>query len=585
MKFVCDNCGTQYLISDEKIGPKGAKVRCKRCGNIIVIRPSSDDGAGENAGPSEDTSRDGLPLGMGEQDQDRDELGEAFDQLLKGGVDTGEDEHEDDDEGPATEIFSMEELERLRSQKEERDKIDEVFSQAEGTDIRPSRGAAEQEDREEWYVAIKDEQIGPMGLPELENRWESGEIGPGTLAWHPGMDDWVAVQDVPKLRYLLGSMESRQVPESVEAGASTPAPAQEEEWAPSTGSSLASLVETEMEAVKESKPPAPEAGESEEMELPDEPEGGALAPWEKEEPISGEVARPSESFFDSSLDQPVTDSGGAVVRAGRGMARPAYLSEGTGGGLNKKLILIGSIALVVLIVVGVVVVKLLQEPPEEQVGKMAPIDKPAGAEDKAAGKSAASGKEAKDDKAATPEKKGEGEEKQAGKEEKPEPKGGEKKDVIVVGKPDRKPGIRTPPAKDKKAHAKKKKKKRVAKAGTKPVERRPPKETKVEPPPSGGGVPGTLSKAQIAATMKKYIRAMKGCVQQQQQRDPSVTGTMLVSFVINGSGKVSLIKILSTEHKGTYVAGCITYIIKSMKFPKFSGDPITIPRVPLRLGG
>ena len=65
----------------------------------------------------------------------------------------------------------------------------------------------------------------------------------------------------------------------------------------------------------------------------------------------------------------------------------------------------------------------------------------------------------------------------------------------------------------------------------------------------------------------------------------AVTGTMLVSFVINGSGKVSLIKILSTEHKGTYVAGCITYIIKSMKFPKFSGDPITIPRVPLRLGG
>jgi hypothetical protein len=107
----------------------------------------------------------------------------------------------------------------------------------------------------------------------------------------------------------------------------------------------------------------------------------------------------------------------------------------------------------------------------------------------------------------------------------------------------------------------------------------------VEPPPSGAGVPDTLSKGQIASTMKKYIQAMKGCVKQQLQRDPSVTGTMLVSFVINGNGKVSLIQILSTEHKGTYVAGCITYIIKSMKFPKFSGAPITIPRVPLRLGG
>lgn len=579
MKFVCDNCGTQYLISDEKIGPKGAKVRCKRCGNIIVIRPPRfGDVADEDAGPTTDTSKDGLPLGVGEQGEDRDELGEAFDQLLKGGVDTGEDEHEDDEEGPATEIFSMEELERLRSQKDDRDKIDEVFSQAEGTDIRPTKAAAQEADREEWYVAIKDEQIGPMGLPEVETRWESGEIGPGTLAWHPGMDDWVAVRDVPKLRYLLGSMESREVPESVEAGASAPAPVQEEEWAPSTGSSLASLVEQEIEAVKESHPPPVDNGA--EVEVPDEPEGGALAPWEKEEPVSGEVARPSDSFFDSSLDQPVTDSGGAAVRAGRGMARPAYLSEGARGGLNKKLLLIGSVALVALIVIGVVVVKLLQAPPDEEVGKMAPIDKPAGTEEKVE----TPDKKAQEEKVAAPEKKGEGAEKEAGKEEKPEAKGEGKKDVMVVGKPDKPPVVRTPPAKDKKGSAKKKRKK-VAKADTRPAERKPPKAQKEEPPPSSGGVSNTLSKAQIASTMKKYIRAMKGCVQQQQQRDPSVTGTMLVSFVINGNGKVSMINIISTEHKGTYVAGCITYIIKSMQFPKFSGDPITIPRVPLRLGG
>jgi outer membrane biosynthesis protein TonB len=418
--------------------------------------------------------------------------------------------------------------------------------------------------------------VGPMGLPEVENRWESGEINPGTLAWHPGMDDWVPIQDIPKLRYLLGSMESREVPESVEAGAASPAPVQEEEWAPSSGSSLSSLVEQEIEAVKDSKPPPAETSAPD--ELPDEPEGGALAPWEKEEPVSGEVARPKESFFDSSLDQPVTDSGGGVVRAGRGLARPAYLSEGSKGGLNKKWILIGSISLVVLIVIGVVVFKVLQEPPEEEVGKMAAIEKPAGEneKEKPANK--------KDEKAKTAEAKKE-EEKKDEKETKPEEKSEkEKKDVLVVGKEKTKP-VKTP-ATPKKPSSKKKRKK-IAKAGTKPKEKSPSKPKTVEAPTSSGGGPtsATLSKAQIATTMKKYIRAMKGCVQQQQQRDPSVTGTMLVSFVINGTGKVSLIKILSTEHKGTYVAGCITYIIKSMKFPKFSGDPITIPRVPLRLGG
>jgi predicted Zn finger-like uncharacterized protein len=569
MKFVCDNCATQYLISDEKIGPKGAKVRCKRCGNIIVIRPPrSDDYEDEDAGPSEDTSRDGLPMGMGEQSEDRDELGEAFDQLLKGGLDTGEDEHEDDEDGPATEIFSMEELERLRSQKDDRDKIDEVFSQAEGTDIQ-RQPAGEEEDREEWYVAIKDEQVGPMGLPEVENRWESGEIGPNTLAWHPGMDDWIPVKDVPKLRYLLGSMESREVPESVEAGAAAPAPAQEEEWAPSTGSSLASLVEEEIEAVKDSHPPPAETGV--EDEVPDEPEGGALAPWEKEEPVSGEVARPKESFFDSSLDQPVTDSGGGVVRAGRGMARPAYLSEGSKGGLNKKLILIGSISLVVIVVLAIVLVKVLQEPPKEEVGKMAPVEKPADKKEEKKEKEKEKDKEKEKEK--PPDKKAEG--------EKPE----KKDDEMVVAKAKTGP-VKTPAKPKKPTSKKKKKKKKVVRTPPKPKEKTPPKPKTVEAPTkSGGPTPGTLSKAQIASTMKKYIRAMKGCVKQQQQRDPSVTGTMLVSFVINGTGKVSLIKILSTEHKGTYVAGCITYIIKSMKFPKFSGDPITIPRVPLRLGG
>ena len=38
MKFSCDKCGAQYQISDDKLGPKGAKVRCKKCGHMILLR-------------------------------------------------------------------------------------------------------------------------------------------------------------------------------------------------------------------------------------------------------------------------------------------------------------------------------------------------------------------------------------------------------------------------------------------------------------------------------------------------------------------------------------------------------------------
>src|SRR6476660_7038708 len=38
MRFVCDSCRAQYMISDEKVGPNGVKVRCKKCGYVILVR-------------------------------------------------------------------------------------------------------------------------------------------------------------------------------------------------------------------------------------------------------------------------------------------------------------------------------------------------------------------------------------------------------------------------------------------------------------------------------------------------------------------------------------------------------------------
>ena len=43
MRFVCDSCRAQYMISDEKVGSRGVKVRCKKCGHVIhVRRPDAD---------------------------------------------------------------------------------------------------------------------------------------------------------------------------------------------------------------------------------------------------------------------------------------------------------------------------------------------------------------------------------------------------------------------------------------------------------------------------------------------------------------------------------------------------------------
>ncbi len=45
MKFVCDKCGAQYKIKDEKIGPNGVSVRCKKCDHRIIVRLPKEESA------------------------------------------------------------------------------------------------------------------------------------------------------------------------------------------------------------------------------------------------------------------------------------------------------------------------------------------------------------------------------------------------------------------------------------------------------------------------------------------------------------------------------------------------------------
>src|SRR6267142_2750130 len=46
MRFVCDSCRAQYMISDEKVGPKGVKVRCKKCGYVILVKKGDGNSSG-----------------------------------------------------------------------------------------------------------------------------------------------------------------------------------------------------------------------------------------------------------------------------------------------------------------------------------------------------------------------------------------------------------------------------------------------------------------------------------------------------------------------------------------------------------
>jgi predicted Zn finger-like uncharacterized protein len=46
MRFACDGCNAKYMISDDKVGPGGVKVRCKKCGHVILVRRQEPEAEG-----------------------------------------------------------------------------------------------------------------------------------------------------------------------------------------------------------------------------------------------------------------------------------------------------------------------------------------------------------------------------------------------------------------------------------------------------------------------------------------------------------------------------------------------------------
>ncbi|MCK6549649.1 zinc-ribbon domain-containing protein, partial [Myxococcota bacterium] len=134
-------------------------------------------------------------------------------------------------------------------------------------------------DTPEWYVAINDEQVGPMTFADVRVRWENQELSPGSLCWRQGMADWSPIKDVKELE-ALGDMDDRvrtvvariepaatadddedaqgvdepptiAMPPSVDLvppKAPPPEPVEEEPaWRPSAASALASLAAMELD--------------------------------------------------------------------------------------------------------------------------------------------------------------------------------------------------------------------------------------------------------------------------------------------------------------------------------------------------
>jgi predicted Zn finger-like uncharacterized protein len=224
MKFTCDSCSAQYMISDEKVGPSGVKVRCKKCGHVITVRRAEEVPAA--AAPP--TAAAPTPAGDGLDA----ELGNAFDSAFG--------------DRPAA------------------PDLDSTQAMAAEDAARIAAAPAPAPLATEWYVAIGEAQVGPLPIPDVKRKWEQGDIGPDSLVWRPGMGDWSPLSTVPELAAVLSPIPRPSPRASSAARGTTPAfgtsapstAAPDATWKPAGANALAALASEELQS--RAAPPAAE---------------------------------------------------------------------------------------------------------------------------------------------------------------------------------------------------------------------------------------------------------------------------------------------------------------------------------------
>ncbi|MDP3157989.1 MAG: adventurous gliding motility protein GltJ [Archangium sp.] len=350
MRFVCESCRAQYMINDEKVGPKGVKVRCRKCGYVILVKRADAAKAGgpiamsndpddalatqvmqtplaaaeatlsneETAAGEEMTNPGTAPApapgeaSSGPKDSffgaDEDEIGAVFDQVLKtGNHATHKPGEGSPDDRQSTRVIDADTVRKLAEESNGKEKAPEKAEEIPTTD---------------WYVAINEKQTGPLTLEKVKEHWDRGEISPDSLCWRAGYDDWIPVSDVKMLNSVLapkppkpivvapaatitqsgpavmnvpvqsafsagGMVQTVQSQMQVPMSAGGMGPEETNSWKPSAANSLGNLLKDEMEAQARPPPKPPQV-------VVDEPlSGGLLDLPHEEKATNGATVVPS----------------------------------------------------------------------------------------------------------------------------------------------------------------------------------------------------------------------------------------------------------------------------------------------------
>jgi predicted Zn finger-like uncharacterized protein len=601
MKFTCESCSAQYMISDEKVGPSGVKVRCKKCGNVILVRrgaPAPVEAARPAPAPDAAAPQPSASSSPGLEA----ELGQAFDHAFGGPAPAAE------PAAPAPVAAAG--LDLGSTQLMGSDDAAKVFAD------KPAVSAAT-----EWYVAIGQAQVGPLPLGEVKRKWEAGDVGPDSLVWRPGMSDWAPLTTVSELAGYLSPVPraagTRVEPRTQRANGAEPAPAPapaEASWKPMGASALAALASEEIAART-----APEAkhgahpGEGGVKSLVDGlPDGGGVDPTGA---LPLNIKALEANTTERKLERRSSLARGAEETRRRSTARAVVVG-----------LVIGAAVVAGAAVGGIALYRRMTPPPAPPVaaatppapapGAVAPAAAPAVAQAPAAGASAETSPAQPAAAVAAPPT-------AAPAAPAPPPAAAPAEASAKEPPPARAErhaanGKRGAKASAKVARAEplpRKEPPRVAPAEEAPPAPQPASTRKggdsllkfedndkalddalgtksgtssrsVYVPPAragsgaaGGTLPDKVSPGEINGAVAARIDALRRCVSEQKSREPDASGTLKMRWIIQGDGSVQDVKCLTPQYAQGAFAQCIAGVVKGIKFPRSgtTGQEVTFP--------
>src|ERR1700694_2379109 len=161
MRFVCNSCRAQYMISDDKVGERGVKVRCKKCGYVIFVqRPEMGATEGEGTNPGHlHGGKKAAKILEGTAD---DEIGAIFDQALNPSSGPAPEETET---SSGSETYPRWDSDQERTQAIDTSLLQKMLNESEARPPDEPSLPPEPEPRiegtaYEWYAAVNEEQIG-----------------------------------------------------------------------------------------------------------------------------------------------------------------------------------------------------------------------------------------------------------------------------------------------------------------------------------------------------------------------------------------------------------------------------------------